>query len=307
MKEEIIFRNKGVRLKGTLTKPDINNICPVVVVTHTSNAGRREFGVYQHLANLLSTRGIAVFLYDRRGSGESSGDFETATFFDLAADAQAAIDHLKLRSDIDPKHIGIWGMSQGGWIAPLTASKSADVAFIIAVSAVGVSPAEQMNYSAEYELREKGFPEEAIKRMLEFRGLVDEFYHGKADRSKVQERLDVFHKKSWFPFAYLDDYLPEDPTIEKWYQEMDFNPLPIIQDIHVPVLLLYGEQDPWMPILKSIAVWKEHGPDDLTIRQIRDANHFMVSIAHSGIRGDEGPQVEEYSTVLIRWLKQRLG
>jgi len=307
MKEEITFQNEDVVLKGMLTKPDINSPYPVVIVTHTSNAGGREYGVYQHLTNLLPPLGIGVFLYDRRGSGESSGDFETATFFDLAADAQAAVDHLKVRSDIDPKHIGVWGMSQGGWIAPLTASKSAEVAFVIAVSAVGVSPAEQMNYSAEYELREKGFPEGSIEQMLELRGLVNEYFHGKIEGSKVRKKLDVFCKEAWFPFAYLDEYLPEDPTIEKWYQEMDFDPLPIIQKIHVPVLLLYGEQDPWVPIAKSVEVWKKYGPDDLSIHQIKDANHFMISIQHAGIRGDEGPQVEEYSTYLTQWLKRQVG
>ena len=307
MKEEISFRSEDVLLKGTLTKPDINTPCPVIIVTHTSNAGTRDFGVYQHLANLLPPLGIAVFLYDRRGSGDSTGDFETATFFDLAADMQAAIDHLKSRNDIDPKRMGVWGMSQGGWIAPLTATRSAQVAFVIAVSAVGVSPAEQMNYSAEYELRERGFPDEAIRRMLEVRALVNEYYRGQADQAKVQEKLNIFRDEAWFPFAYLDDDFPEDPTVEKWHQEMDFDPLPIIQKVHVPTLLLYGEQDPWVPIAKSIAVWKEHGPDDLTIHQIMDANHFMISIAHSGICGDKGPQVDEYSTVLTQWLKQRLG
>jgi len=109
MKEEITFRNGDVLLKVTLTKPDIDYPCPVVIVVHTSNHGQRDFGVYQHLTKLLPPRGIAVFLYDRRGSGASTGDFETASFFDLAADAQTAIDYLKLRSDIDAKHIGVWG------------------------------------------------------------------------------------------------------------------------------------------------------------------------------------------------------
>ena len=307
MKEEIAFRNEDVLLKGTLTKPDINNRCPVVIVTHTSNHGTRDFSVYQHLTNLLPSHGIAAFLFDRRGSGASTGNFETASFFDLAADTQAAIDCLKLRNDIDLEHIGVWGMSQGGWIAPLTASKSADVAFVVAVSAVGVTPAEQMNYSAEFELREKGFSEEVLKQMLELHDLVNEYYRGKANRFNVQERLDEFREEAWFPFAYLDDYLPEDPFIEKWHQEMDFNPVPIIQEIAVPVLLLFAEHDPWVPIAKSVAVWKEYGPDDLSIYQIKDANHFMISIAHSGIRGDQGPQVEEYSTVLTRWLERQLA
>ena len=306
MVEGITFQNEDVLLKGTLTKPDTYGPYPVVIVTHTSNAATRDFGVYQHLAHLLPTQDIAVFLYDRRGSGESTGEFKTASFSDLAKDAQAAIDNLKLRNDIDPKHIGVWGMSQGGWIAPLAVSNSTDVAFVVAVSAVGVTPAEQMNYSAEFELREKGFPEGAITQMLELRGLVDKYFRGKVDRYKVQKRLDVLCKERWFPFAYLDGSLPEDPTIEKWHQEMDFDPLPIIQKIDVPVLLLYGERDAWVPISKSIARWKEYGPKNLSIYQIKDANHFMVSIAHSGIYRDEGPLVDEYSEILSLWLKQRI-
>jgi pimeloyl-ACP methyl ester carboxylesterase len=142
---------------------------------------------------------------------------------------------------------------------------------------------------------------------LEIRSLVNEYFRGKIERSKVQKKLDVFCKEAWFPFAYLDDALPEAPSFDKWYQEMDFDPLPIIQNVNVPVLFLYGEQDPWVPTAKSIAIWKEYGPDDLSVHQIKDANHFMKSIAQAGIRGDEGPQAEEYLTVLTQWLKQRLG
>ena len=88
---------------------------------------------------------------------------------------------------------------------------------------------------------------------------------------------------------------------------MDFDPVPVVRKINLPVLLLYGERDPWVPIAKSIARWKEYGPHFLTIHQIQDANHFMKSITHSGLRGDKGPQVEEYSTILTQWVKQQVN
>jgi pimeloyl-ACP methyl ester carboxylesterase len=307
MEENLTFHNKDILLKGTLTKPDLDKPCPVVIVTHTSHAPTRDFGVYQHLAELLPSIGIAVFIFDRRGSGESIGDFETASLFDLAGDTQAAIDHIKLRDDIDPNHLGVWGMSQGGWIAPLTAVNSTDIAFVVAVSSVGVSVAEQMNYSAVYELRAKGYPEETVRQMLEFRSLADDYYRGKADRFKVQEKLEACREEAWFPLAYLNEQLPEDPTIEKWHQIMDFDPLPIIQELNVPTLLLYAEEDPWVPIAKSIEVWKENGPKDLAIHQIKDANHFMISIAQAGIQADKGLLVEEYSNILIEWFEKQLA
>jgi pimeloyl-ACP methyl ester carboxylesterase len=306
MKEDINFQNGDAILNGTLAKPEVTGPYPIVVIAHTSAAGTRDFGVYQHLASVLPTCGVAVFIFDRRGSGKSTGEFESATFFDLAADIQAAIDNLKLRIDINSKQIGLWGMSQGGWIAPLTAAESTDVAFVIGISAVGVSPAKQMNYSAEYELRENGFSIKAIRQMLELRGLVDDYFRGIANRSEVQEKLNVFRDEAWFSLAYLNGPLPEDPTTSKWNQEMDFDPIISIQKIKVPVLLLYGERDPWVPITKSIARWEEYGPKDLTIHQIKGANHFMKSIAYSGIRGDKGPQVEEYSTILTKWVKQQI-
>jgi pimeloyl-ACP methyl ester carboxylesterase len=306
MKVDMTIQNGDVLLNGTLTKPEGDGPCPVVIAAHASAAGTRDFGVYQHLASILPLCGVAVFIYDRRGSGDSSGDYESATFFDLAADMQAAIDMLKLRSDIDPNQIGLWGMSQGGWIAPLTAAESADVDFVVAVSAVGVSPAAQMNYSAEFELREKGFSDKAIKQMLEVRGLVDDYCRGNVNRSEVEEEINAFRDEAWFPLAYLNGPLPEEPTSIKWYHEMDYDPIPSIKKIKVPVLLLYGERDPWVPIGESIALWEEYGPDNLTIHQITDANHFMISIAQAGIRGDQGPQIEEYSAILTRWVKKQV-
>ena len=306
MNEEITFRNGQVHLEGTLTKPETNSPYPVVIVAHTSSAGTRDFAVYQHLARLLPRHGVAVFLFDRRGSGNSTGNFDSATFLDLATDIQAAIVSLKQRPDIDSKHVGLWGMSQGGWIAPLAAAEFASVAFLLAVSAVGVSPAEQMNFSAEYELRERGFSRHAVDEMLSLRGLVDRYYRGNASRSEVQTRLDVCRHEAWFPFAYLKDVLPLNPAGAKWYQEMDFDPVPMIQTINVPVLLLYGERDPWVPIANSIATWQEYGPQALTVHQILDANHFMMSIKQAGIRGDDGCQVEEYATILIQWIKEQL-
>jgi pimeloyl-ACP methyl ester carboxylesterase len=304
--EEISVENKEIILKGTLAKPDMTAPYPVVVATHTSHAGTRDFGVYQHLAELLTAHGVAVFLFDRRGSGESSGSFETATFSDLAADVRGAINCLKSRDDIDARRIGLWGMSQGGWIAPLVTAESKDVTFLIAVSAVGVSPAEQMNYSAEYQLREKGYSPDAVSQMLALRGIVDAYYRGDAARSAAQARLDAKRSEPWFPLAYLSPTLPDDPAVAKWYQEMDYDPRPVMQEVRVPVLLIYGEIDPWVPIEKSVSQWRKFGPEDTTVKHIKDANHFMISIDQSGAYESEGEIVTAYSDVLTQWLKQFL-
>jgi dienelactone hydrolase len=81
--------------------------------------------------------------------GESTDDFQAGLFMDLCDDGLSAVAYLKSRKEIDPRHIGVWGMSQGGRLGPLAASHSADISFVIAVSGPGVSPGEQMLASRE--------------------------------------------------------------------------------------------------------------------------------------------------------------
>lgn len=306
LSEAIAFQNKEITLRGTLSLPSSGGPHPALVVAHTSHAGARDFGVYQHLAQVLPGHGVAVFIFDRRGSGESGGDFKTASFHDLAADVQAALDQLKLRPDMDAGRLGVWGMSQGGWIAPLAASESADVAFVSAVSASGVSPAQQMNYSAEFALRENGFSEEVIAKMLALRALVDDAYRGTADPQVVQEELDSYKGEAWYPLAYLDKTLPESPAETKWALEMDFDPSPMMRKVTVPVLLLYSEIDPWIPVAESIERWVESGPQGITVRKIGDANHFMISIEQAGIVADSGKIVAAYTDALTEWIVRQV-
>ena len=86
------------------------------------------------MARWFAEEGVAAFAYDKRGVGESGGNFRTVPFMELCDDGLAAIAYLKSRDEIDPKRIGVWGLSQGGWLGPLAASRSADVSFVIAVS-----------------------------------------------------------------------------------------------------------------------------------------------------------------------------
>jgi dienelactone hydrolase len=107
------------------------------------------------MARWFATEGVTAFAYDKRGVGESGGDFRTVPFMDLCDDGLAAIAYLKSRDEIDPKRIGVWGLSQGGWLGPLAASRSADVSYVIAVSGPGVSPGEQMIVYYANELRSR--------------------------------------------------------------------------------------------------------------------------------------------------------
>ena len=105
---------------------------PSVVFVHGSGTPPRQ--QFNFWADQFTRLGFAVLVFDKRGSGSSAGDWREADFTDLARDVLACVDVLKARSDVDPKQIGLFGQSQGGWVAPLAASLSPDIAWLALVS-----------------------------------------------------------------------------------------------------------------------------------------------------------------------------
>ena len=129
--QEVQFANAGANLVGTVYLPGVGNHLPAVVVLHHAGATTREAALYRHLREGLPALGFAVLIYDRRGSGQSSGSLRGIDYETLADDAVAGQHALAKLSRIDPTKIGFWGLSQGGWLAVLAAGRSRDAAFAI--------------------------------------------------------------------------------------------------------------------------------------------------------------------------------
>src|SRR5205823_373174 len=126
-------------------------------------------------ARFLIRRGMAVFGYDKRGVGGSTGDWTTASFDDLARDVVGAFDYLKTRSDIDRGQIGLLGVSQAGWIMPLAAVQAKDIAFLISISGAGISAAETTIDQAQNEMSATGMQPQAIEQIVAIMKLQYQF------------------------------------------------------------------------------------------------------------------------------------
>ena len=142
----------GTRLAGTLTPPPALADFPAVVAVHAANGGTRAAPLLRHLASFLPPLGVATFTYDRRGEGASAGQ-PGAPLAVLAADARAAVSAIAEHPGVMPRCVGLWGHSQGGWIAPMAAAGNDMVAFLIAVAASGVTPHDQMIYATANQMR----------------------------------------------------------------------------------------------------------------------------------------------------------
>ena len=136
--EEVLIKNKtsGIELSGTFSKPKGKGKFPAVILITGSGKQDRDETVMGHkpfllISDYLARRGFAVLRCDDRGAGKSTGDFSSSTSGDFSTDAEAQIDFLESRSDVDKKKIGLLGHSEGGLIAPMVAARRHDVAFVV--------------------------------------------------------------------------------------------------------------------------------------------------------------------------------
>lgn len=112
--EKIAFNNGDVRLRGMLMIPEGNGPFPAVVMTQCNAAPTRQHGFF--ISYLLS-QGIAVLSFDKRGTGESSGNWINSSYSDLKNDLGEGINFLKKHDKIDQNNISLFSISQGGLIS----------------------------------------------------------------------------------------------------------------------------------------------------------------------------------------------
>ena len=171
-REEVSFKGIDAQLAGTLILPPTKGPHPAIVLLHGSGPlTRYSFGPYP---NFFSSLGLAVLIYDKRGTGNSTGlrlDASTGVAMrdsqypdELAGDALAALRFLQQRDDIDPKRIGFWGSSEGGMLTTQVAARSQEVAFAINSSGFMEPLWQTLEYQVGAIRRDRGSPPEVIEK-----------------------------------------------------------------------------------------------------------------------------------------------
>ena len=262
---------------------------PAVVCLHPANDPSRDHFLFLHLEALLPPLGVAVARFDRRGNN--------VPFADQARDADAVLDALAARPDIDARRLGLWGFSQGAWVAPLVASRSDRVAFLILVAATGVSPVEQMRFGIAKHARAAGRSEAEVDALVALWNAFTDYARGARPRAEVQSLIDRAKAEPWFELAHVRPELPEKPG---FLPDMDFDPAPVIAAIHVPTLLFYGDDDEWQPTDASVAAWERAGTRDLMIVRIPKTGHAPTSPGGT----DVASVLPRYTDTLSAWVER---
>lgn len=301
---DVVFRNGSVELHGTLFIPTVSEPVPAIVFLHGS--GPHPRAGFRSYAEAFAKLGLAGLFFDKRGSGESGGSWITASIDDLAEDALAAVAYVKAQPEIDEARIGFWGISQAGWIAPLAAAQSDDIAFMILISGGGAGPRESEMFSYEHQFARRGLSGEERAQATDLVHAYFDFLATGQERADLVARLEELRPGPLGPLAeQLDRILPSEDNRANWRWVATYDPAPDIERIDVPVLLMFGDRDTNHPTTLAAERWREGlrkaGYPDVTLMMFPGAGH--------GIRMREGhtapgraPFADGYMDVQLGWL-----
>ncbi len=209
--------------------------------------------LYRHLSQGLPQLGIAVLLFDRRGSGASSGT-NNVPYETLADDGIAGANALRAMPQVDAARVGYWGISQGGWLATFAAVRDPRAAFAIAVSAPLTTPEVQMEFADANHLCALGYTRADIDDMLEARKMWTGYLRGTNTRGQAVAAIGKIENKPWYQYMYMPTVAQlEGPDQSVWVTQMDDDPFTAVNKVKIPLLFILGSNDPWIPIKETEA------------------------------------------------------
>lgn len=320
VEKEIRFENDGVELYGVLHTLEEVREGPALVAIHGSGTPEHDSWLFEHLVEALPALGVSVFVYDRRGTGESGGELATATFQDLADDALAAAGAIAATEQVSRDAIGFWGQSQGGWLA-LEAGARGKAAFVINWAGPLTTPAEANFFVIENAVTLGGYDAQTAQRAVGVRRAIDEYVRGERDYAEVRDLIASAEEEEWFDRSLLQpaEALPEEVSETGWRQIMDYDPVAALERLgarEVPTWIVYGGADPVVPVALSLEVLEDRfggSGDWLDVTVIEDADHILMFPDDPDFMNPEideadlGPESARYFVTMGAWLQSNVG
>jgi uncharacterized protein len=309
--EEVTIKNEkaNITLAGTLTLPKKEGIYPVVILITGSGPQNRDEELFGHkpflvISDYLTHNGIAVLRYDDRGTAHSTGDFKTATTLDFASDVVSAIAYLKTRKEINKKKIGLMGHSEGGVIAPIVASETKDVSFIVLLAGTGIRGDKLLLLQQELIAKAMGLPDTEIAKMIASNKKIFDIVLNTANSDSLKNKLRIAVKetiaqdqKTKNSKETIDDAVIESQVSQltaPWMQFfIKYNPSDALTKVKCPVLAVGGEKDLQVPVKENLpaieSALKKGGNKLLTTKAFPNLNHLFQE-CKTGLPG-------EYATI----------
>lgn len=304
----IEFQSGGNTLRGFIDLPSRGTKHPaILMVLGGGDSDVTVDGYLVEIRKAFRQAGIATVMWDKAGNGCSSGKYSRALpIQERATETLAAVDMLKQRDDIDARRIGLWGFSQGGWVAPMAAVRSKDIAHLILVNGAGKDALSQGAYLSVGLLRAAGVSEREARQayatllrslaVLRAGGTAEDSFAVAKDLQKYPALRPTF-KLDMAGARELQSLLAQ--------PEWSYTAEEFLQQTSQPTLAIFGKRDTIVDGSESVEIYRRaferSGNRDLTIELFDDADHFMFQPQQQGQR----MFARGYIDTMIHWLEER--
>ncbi len=316
--EEIVFNSGPFKVVGDLILPEGRRPHPVVVFVHGDGPNNRTSGVtYPPIMERMRRAGYATFAWDKPGTGESTGEIDRRRLFEQRT--QIVLDAIALLKDhpeIDREQIGLWGISQAGYIMPLVLSRSDDIAFMIAVSCPGEAGYYQGLYLFTAQAVCAGLPEqdaEDVENLIDAASRAQTYgeyarhksqlanYPLLADMKLLGFRIEVEPEEEWHADDLEGDYF--------------WDPMEVIERTTIPVLAFFGDKDTQADPIQGVEAYRaaleRAGNPDFRVELIPGVDHNLI-LSETGCIDERNRRprsqwtnyAPEYLDTLEEWLRQ---
>lgn len=331
--KDLIINNNSVKIGGTLTWPEDETARKLVItITGSSPQNRDEeifgFKIFGIIADYLTRHGIAVFRYDDRGVGTSTGSLGNATLSMLASDVEAIMKYFSQQHDSIPafSNIILLGHSQGGIVAGKVAAENKAIDKIILMSSPGLQLSKLLIFQTRYILNSK-LTDNQLKAEIATRiKILEALQTGKGiKKAKKQYQKELLQQLLERVHAIRDSVNTEQikllvrkrtNILVHQYQALQnrsllfYNPVVDLQQLHIPVLVLLGGKDIQVPVelnKEPIKQALEKAGVPYKIKIFENANHLYQK-AKTGAVSEyatlEDEFVEGFLETIAKWVKK---
>lgn len=309
IREEQITIQGAFSIGATIAYADNTNKAPAVLIIMGTGTTDRDGNLknfktdlYKNLSDFFVEKGFVCVRYDKRGTHQSTGNYNTAGVSDLTEDAIAVVKYLKTLPYVDGERIIVCGHSEGVMLGSLLAKKE-PVAGLLLLGGAGMSMKDALLYQNRL----------AVEEFKSKKGLLGLLLKGQTNQAKMDAKVEALFSKCMN--AKKDRVFFGGVMMNaKWvsehgsYTSEEF--VQMLEDFGKPVLAITGTADLSADYrmlqafgdMKHVQTYAPEGVNHM-LRVIDDDNS-MMTVQKQYKRLAAKPVHKETEEVMTQWLQQ---